>query len=329
LFAVIGGVLVLWWLHPPNIPTGQQIAQGDLSLSGIAREQATPVDVLLPSQAQGSSDDPLPPTPTLAPTPEPTSTPQPTPTMPAGPVRHTVKKGDTVDAIARLYGSTTKDIIQANGLGADARLAVGQELIVPVAGPMGGQTLDPTATPSGGALVYTVQPGDTISDIAVRLHSQIDWILKANNLSPTDYIHIGQPLTVPLSVATSTAVATVAVTPQTPTATPKPELRAPVLLSPPDAAIVSGQDAAVLSWASVGILGSDEWYVVTLRAGERNVAPVMWWTKGTLWRLPADYRGNSQAGVDFTWQVQVRKGSSEQPGEPISPASVERRFTWQ
>ena len=41
------------------------------------------------------------------------------------------------------------------------------------------------------------------------------------------------------------------------------------------------------------------------RRAERSAA-VTWWTKGTTWRLPAEYRGTSQAGVDFNWQVQVR-----------------------
>jgi hypothetical protein len=55
---------------------------------------------------------------------------------------------------------------------------------------------------------------------------------------------------------------------------------------------------------------------------------VTWWTKGTTWRLPAEYRGTSQAGVDFNWQVQVRTDAEGRPGAAASPLSAERRFTW-
>jgi LysM repeat protein len=326
LFAVIAGVIALWWLRPPAAPSGQQIAQLDRGDSLLAQSQATPMQGVLPADGQGNSEDLPPATPTPAPTPTPS--PQSTATTLASPVRHTVKAGDTVDAIAKLHNSTIKDIIQANNLTADGKLKVGQELIVPIAGPMGGPGLGPTATPSGGAMVYTVQAGDTVSDIAVRLHSQIDWILKANNLGPKDYLRIGQSLTVPLSPATPTPVVTAVVTPQTPTVTPEPGLRAPSLLTPPDGGTVSDQDGVVLSWTAVGVLGADEWYVVTLRTEERSAAPVTWWTKGTTWRLPSEYRGSSQAGVDFRWQVQVRTGAPGGPSEPASPLSAERRFTW-
>jgi LysM repeat protein len=325
LFAVIGGVLALWWLRPQVAPSGQQIAQLERSAPRLVQLQVTPVQGIS-EELPPASPTPLPPTPT----PAPIATLEPTATVPVGPIRHSVKSGDTVDAIAKLYGSTIKDVIQANNLSADGRLQVGQKLIVPVSGPMGGPGLAPTATPSGGTFVYAVQSGDTVSGIAVRLHSQIDWILKANQLGPKDYLRAGQSLLVPLSAATPTPTITVAVivTPQAPAATSEPGLRAPVLLAPSDGGIVSSQDGVVLNWTTAGILGPDEWYVVTLRPEERTAAPVTWWTKGTTWRLPTEYRGTSQAGMDFRWQVQVRTGSADHPGETISPSSVERRFTW-
>jgi len=82
----------------------------------------------------------------------------------AAPIRHKVVKGDTVAAIAKKYNAVSKDIIQANDLSADGKLSVGKELIIPVAGPMGGP--GPTVTPSKDTLVYTVRSGDTISGIA-------------------------------------------------------------------------------------------------------------------------------------------------------------------
>jgi hypothetical protein len=100
------------------------------------------------------------------------------------------------------------------------------------------------------------------------------------------------------------------------------------LLAPADGAVLTGQDSVLLNWTSVGILQPDEWYVVTLKKNESNTPAVTWWTKGTTWRLGSEYRGTTQAGVDYTWRVQVRAGSAENPGDVASPASAERRFTW-
>ena len=271
LFAVIGGVLALWWLRPPVAPAGQQIAQRERQPLALAQPEATPAADLLPSDVEGNSDDLPPATPTFEPTS--TATLQPSPTSIPAPIRYKVKAGDTVVAIAKLHGSAAKDIIQANGLSADGQLKVGQELIVPIAGPMGGPGPGVTATPSGGTLIITVQAGDTISGIAARYRSQMDWILKANNMAPTDILHIGQPLTVPLSAATPTPTVTAIRTPQTPTATPEPGLPLPALLIPPDGSVLSGEDGIVLSWTAVGVLAADQWYVVTLRPVERSAAP--------------------------------------------------------
>lgn len=246
--------------------------------------------------------------------------------MPAEPPRYTVKAGDTVDAIARQFNATIADIIQANGLGANARLSVGQQLIIPVPGATGGP--GPTATPAGGTLIYSVQAGDTVSGIAEKFNSRIDWILQANKMDAGAILRIGQALLVPLSPITPTATPTSNVTPLPPTPTPAPTLAAPALLSPADRSTVSGNDPVLLTWTSVGNLRADEWYVVTIRVVQSITPTATWWTKNTTWRLPAEYRGANNDGIDIIWRVQVRKGNADDPGEPISPASAERRFTW-
>ena len=320
LFAVIGAVVAFWWLRPPSTPAGGGVAQ--LARQGALQtpEKAAPTPDLLAAEDDVTAT--AMPTATLTPS----ATPQPTPTILAAPVRHKVVKGDTVEAIAKRYSAVTKDIIQANNLSADGKLSIGKELIIPVAGPMGGP--GPTVTPSKDTLIYTVQSGDTVSGIAQRFGSQIDWILQANKMKATDFLRIGQPLTVPRTPATATPMPTVEVIPVTPSPTPVPTLRAPALLAPADGAVLTGQGSVLLNWTSVGILQPDQWYVVTLKKGERNTAATMWWTKGTTWRLGPEFRGSTQAGVDYTWRVQVRAGSAEEPGDVASPASEERRFTW-
>jgi len=313
LFLVIGGVVAFWWLRSPDTPAGQQISlfgqHAGGNQAGIATITSEP------------SPTPLPPTATPAPTatPEPTATPLPTP------LRHKVHQGDTLAVIAAYYGSTVQDIIDANGLDPSGLIRVGQELIIPVAGPSGGP--GPTETPNGGTLVYTVQSGDTVESIAMRFNSQIDWILQANNLKSTTLLQINQSLLVPLSNTTPTPTTTVLVSP-TPIPTPGAHFSAPALLTPPDGSTITGNDELLLSWTSVGVLAENQWYVVTLEiaGGKEPIAP--YWTKSTAWRLSPEYRLAGQAETKFTWQVQVFAGPPDHPGGSVSPSSALRHFTW-
>ncbi len=51
--------------------------------------------------------------------------------LPVTGVRHTVKKGDTVSTIAKKYKGDVDDIAKYNGIAGDAKLAVGEVIIVP------------------------------------------------------------------------------------------------------------------------------------------------------------------------------------------------------
>lgn len=51
--------------------------------------------------------------------------------LPITGVRHTVKSGDTVTSIAKKYKGDTDDIAKYNGIAADAKLAVGDIILVP------------------------------------------------------------------------------------------------------------------------------------------------------------------------------------------------------
>ncbi|MBX4206377.1 M23 family metallopeptidase [Candidatus Parcubacteria bacterium] len=51
--------------------------------------------------------------------------------LPISGVRHTVKSGDTLASIAKKYGASQGDIIAYNGFAADAKLKVGDEIIIP------------------------------------------------------------------------------------------------------------------------------------------------------------------------------------------------------
>jgi len=237
-----------------------------------------------------------------------------------------VKAGDTVLSIAAAYGATARDIISANGLSANGFLRVGQELLIPVSGPSGGP--GPTATSQGGTLVYTVQAGDTISLIADRFGSTMEWIFAANGLKPNAVLHIGQSLQIPLSNVTPTLTPTANVSPS-PTPTPGLPYRSPVLLVPEDGAVITSVREVLLTWTSVGTLSKDQWYVVTLQTPGSQGAIAPFWTKGSSWRVPSDLRPAGRAPAVVTWQVQVLTGSPGNPGKPVSPPSTARKFRWE
>src|SRR5262249_15774367 len=49
-----------------------------------------------------------------------------------------------------------------------------------------------------GQIIYTVVPGDTVSGIAARFGSTVDAIIRANGLSSTGLIFVGQKLVIPV-----------------------------------------------------------------------------------------------------------------------------------
>ena len=134
---------------------------------------------------------------------------------------HTVARGQTLASIARQYGTRTADIAQANGLSTRAKLARGQELIIPVsARPAAPQTRvaeaqpkapEPAATvavaagaepaaalePDGGKvrISYKVRSGDTLSTIARTFKTTIGALQSWNDLQGSR-IAAGHTLTI-------------------------------------------------------------------------------------------------------------------------------------
>lgn len=80
--------------------------------------------------------------------------------------RHTVKKGDRLDSIAKRYGTTPKKLMALNHL-KSSRVKAGQVLVVQ-SGSAQDKPSKPTETKSKTAskLYYTVRRGDTLAEIA-------------------------------------------------------------------------------------------------------------------------------------------------------------------
>lgn len=98
-----------------------------------------------------------------------------------GSVSYTVKRGDTLAAIARDGGVSVAELRDANNLSGD-RILAGQTLLVP-----------PTA---GEPLVHVVVRGENLSVIARRHEVSVAAIRQANGLK-SDQILVGQQLLIP------------------------------------------------------------------------------------------------------------------------------------
>jgi membrane-bound lytic murein transglycosylase D len=120
---------------------------------------------------------------------------------------HIVRKGDTLGAIAKKYGTTSTQLTQANNLSKKPVLRVGQSLIIPMSGLTPPQvakasskrtstSAKPATAPSGlQAVWYTVRSGDTLSRIAARFNTTVDKLKIWNRLTSTR-LAVGKKLVV-------------------------------------------------------------------------------------------------------------------------------------
>jgi len=105
-----------------------------------------------------------------------------------GTIIHVVERGETLSVIAAHYGTTVDAIVQANGIANPNLIYVGQRLTIPTQG---------SVAPEEG---YVVQPGDTLSGIAVRFGTTVSAIAQANDISTPSLIYLGQRLIIPSAV---------------------------------------------------------------------------------------------------------------------------------
>lgn len=106
-------------------------------------------------------------------------------------VKHTVKKGETLSAIARKHHTTITKVRKANGLKKGDTLKYGKVLNVPT---NVSTSNTKTATKSEK---YVIKRGDTLSSIARKHHTTITKIRKANGLKKSEIIKVGKVLKVP------------------------------------------------------------------------------------------------------------------------------------
>jgi LysM repeat protein len=210
---------------PTLTPSDTPIPPTATPIPPTATPTNTPTPSSTPTPTLTPSDTPIPPTAT------PTFTPTPSPTLDRTqfPVQiiYTVRAGDFVARIAQQFNSTIEAIIIANQLNENGLIFVGQQLIIPLA-QLPTATLTPSITPIGAtatpmvmvivvtatpsptaaatsrpptgvspSILYVVQPGDSLSSIAVRFGTTVQAIAQANNILNFNLLFVGQRLVIP------------------------------------------------------------------------------------------------------------------------------------
>jgi LysM repeat protein len=263
-------------------------------------------------------------TPTMTRTPElPTPTPTNSPTPTITPRVHAVESGQTLLFIAQRYGVPLNVLLDLNNMTGEEILSVGQGITIPPA-------LSDTGRPlqSGNELppqiVYSVQTGDTLSDIAYNNGTTVENIILANPGVDLTLIYPGQQVVVPLSTPTPSATPTPL---PTSTSTPGPDYPPPQLLTPGDAQVVSGENI-IFNWTAPRFIGEHEFYVLHLYwpDGTRTEH----WVKNTSFQMSVTER---PANGKISWTVEIaRRTDTSSSGKPVgitlSPPGETRMVEW-
>ena len=241
-------------------------------------------------------------------------------------ITYTVRRGDTLGAIAAKYGVTVQKLMADNDIANERLVQVGQVLVIQGEPPR-------TPSPEEVEITHIVRPGESLASIATQYHRTVRCIMDANAITSTKAIRVGQELAIPPTTPTPELLKGL---PTYPAGKTGFKYTAPVSLSPRQGGIFWGKDANILlNWASVGILEEDEWYLVTLQYLKDGVSEAARkWTKTTSWRLTKELCPPPGAGArSFSWDVVVVRrvpssSASVEEGEILSPRSKSREFTW-
>ena len=103
---------------------------------------------------------------------------------------YTVRRGDTLSAIAARYGTTVRSILSLNTIANPNLIYPGEVLKLQIS---------TTGSQDEQATRYTVRWGDTLSAIAARYGTTVTEIAAANGIRNPSLIRVGQILEIPLA----------------------------------------------------------------------------------------------------------------------------------
>lgn len=117
-----------------------------------------------------------------------------------------VKKGDSIDRIARRNNVTVAELLKANDMKAKAPLYVNRKIRIPAAESTQAEAAEtPKKKERAVERFYTVKRGDKLSKIAIRFNTTVASLLKLNNMKRDDPLIIGRRLKVSGETATAKA----------------------------------------------------------------------------------------------------------------------------
>ena len=105
---------------------------------------------------------------------------------------YVVQRGDTLSQIARDYGTTVNKLVQLNNINNPNLIFPGERINVPINGNT--QNIEESAV---GHRFYTVQSGDTLSELALRFGTTVSEIAELNNIQNVNLIFTGELLRIP------------------------------------------------------------------------------------------------------------------------------------
>ena len=113
-----------------------------------------------------------------------------------------MEPGETLSEIAKTYGVGMDALMALNGIADADALIVGQRLTLPE---QDDSIADLPAPATATAVTYTVQTGDSLSQIAKDLGLTLDALLAANGIGDADRVIVGQVLALPVAVEPGSA----------------------------------------------------------------------------------------------------------------------------
>ncbi|MCB0881227.1 MAG: LysM peptidoglycan-binding domain-containing protein [Thermoleophilia bacterium] len=126
-------------------------------------------------------------------------------------MNYTVVSGDTLNSIARRFGTSASNLALANGIANPNAVRSGTRLSIP-GRTTGVRTVSAVVVTGTPATAYhTVRSGETLGSIARRYTVPIGALISANGIRNPDLLTIGSRLSVPSSRSTTATVASVAV----------------------------------------------------------------------------------------------------------------------
>lgn len=113
-------------------------------------------------------------------------------------ISYTVQSGDTLSSIASQYGTTVQELVDMNGLSNPNLIYPGEVLRVAT-----NSTVHGSETRGTGSIIYTVQRGNTLSQIASTYGVSVSHIVEINNIANPNLIYPGQKLRITESTNTN------------------------------------------------------------------------------------------------------------------------------